>query len=384
MKKPTLLIIFGTRPEAIKMAPLVQTFRNDSSFQTKVIITAQHREMLDQVLELFSIQEDYDFNLMKERQTLESITTGVIDKLSQVILQENPDMIFVHGDTTTTFAASLSAFYHHIPIAHVEAGLRSYDMQNPFPEEMNRTLCDQITSLHFCPTKQAKENIVQSSVQSSLLYVTGNTVVDSLLWVVSHIQNTHPSLLEQSAANEKRILVTLHRRESWGQPIESVCNALRDIVLQNSDVRVIFPVHKNPVVRESVFSCLGDLANVNLVEPMDYIHFVAEMKNAYLILSDSGGVQEEAPTFGKPVLLTRSVTERPEGIRCGVVKLVGTQYNNVYKELHSLIHQTSYYQAMVTSENPFGDGQASQRIQNQVRQYFGFEPAHSCLGEFTQ
>jgi UDP-N-acetylglucosamine 2-epimerase (non-hydrolysing) len=384
MKKPTLLIIFGTRPEAIKMAPLVQTFRNDPSVQTKVIITAQHREMLDQVLQLFSIQEDYDFNLMKDRQSLESITTGVIDKLSHVILQEKPNMIFVHGDTTTTFAASVSAFYHHIPIAHIEAGLRSYDMQNPFPEEMNRTLCDQLSSLHFCPTAQAKENLLQSSLQSSLVYVTGNTVVDSLLWMVSHIQNTNPSLLKQNSLNEKRILVTLHRRESWGQPIENVCNALKDIVHKNPTVRVVFPVHKNPVVRDSVYSCLGGIENINLVEPMDYIHFVAEMKKAYLILSDSGGVQEEAPTFGKPVLLTRSVTERPEGIHCGVVKLVGTEYQTVYQELHALLNETSYYEAMVTSSNPFGDGHASKRIQNQVRHYFGMELAYPNIGEFTK
>jgi UDP-N-acetylglucosamine 2-epimerase (non-hydrolysing) len=384
MYKPTLLIIFGTRPEAIKMAPLVRIFQSDPSFRTKVIITAQHREMLDQVLHLFSIQNDYDFNLMKEKQSLESVTTGVLDELAKVIHLENPQLVFVHGDTTTTFAASLAAFYNHVPIAHIEAGLRSYDMRNPFPEEMNRTLCDQITSLHFCPTVQAKENIIQSHTQSSLVYATGNTVVDSLLWVVSHIQSNEPNLLVDESPGIKRILVTLHRRESWGKPIENVCKALRDIAIQHSDVQVIFPVHKNPIVRTSVFSCLGDLANVQLVEPMDYIHFVAEMKKSYFILSDSGGVQEEAPTFGKPVLLTRSVTERPEGIQCGIVKLVGTNYENVHHELLSLLTDKFYYDTMIKPKNPFGDGHASKRIQNQVRLYFGLDAVYPDMDEFLQ
>ncbi len=384
MHKPTLLIIFGTRPEAIKMAPLVRIFQSDPSFRTKVIITAQHREMLDQVLHLFSIQYDYDFNLMKEKQSLESVTTGVLDELTKVIHLENPQLVFVHGDTTTTFAASLAAFYNHVPIAHIEAGLRSYDMQNPFPEEMNRTLCDQITNLHFCPTVQAKQNIIQSHTQSSLVYATGNTVVDSLLWVVSHIQSNKSNLLVDESPGVKRILVTLHRRESWGQPIENVCKAIRDIAIQHSDVQVIFPVHKNPIVRTSVFSCLGDLANIQLVEPMDYIHFVAEMKKSYLILSDSGGVQEEAPTFGKPVLLTRNVTERPEGIQCGIVKLVGTSYENVHHELLSLLTDRFYYDSMTKSKNPFGDGNASKRIQNQVRLYFGMDTVYSDMDEFLQ
>jgi UDP-N-acetylglucosamine 2-epimerase (non-hydrolysing) len=384
MYKPTLLIIFGTRPEAIKMAPLVRIFQSDPSFRTKVIITAQHREMLDQVLHLFSIQDDYDFNLMKEKQSLESVTTGVLDELTKVIHLENPQLVFVHGDTTTTFAASLAAFYNHVPIAHIEAGLRSYDMRNPFPEEMNRTLCDQITSLHFCPTVQAKENIIQSHTQSSLVYATGNTVVDSLLWVVSHIQSNEPNLLVDESPGIKRILVTLHRRESWGKPIENVCKALRDIAIQHSDVQVIFPVHKNPIVRTSVFSCLGDLANVQLVEPMDYIHFVAEMKKSYFILSDSGGVQEEAPTFGKPVLLTRSVTERPEGIQCGIVKLVGTNYENVHHELLSLLTDKFYYDTMIKPKNPFGDGHASKRIQNQVHLYFGLDAVYPDMDEFLQ
>ncbi len=384
MHKPTLLIIFGTRPEAIKMAPLVRIFQEDSSFETKVIVTAQHRDMLDQVLHLFSIRDDYDFNLMKEKQSLESVTTGVLEELSKVIQKENPQLVFVHGDTTTTCAASLAAFYHHVPIAHIEAGLRSYDMQNPFPEEMNRTLCDQITNLHFCPTVQAKENILTRKTQSSLVYATGNTVVDSLLWVMSHIQSNNPSLLENDAPDFKRILVTLHRRESWGQPIENVCKALRDIAIQNSDVQVIFPVHKNPIVRTSVYSCLGDLANIQLVEPMDYIHFVAEMKKSYLILSDSGGVQEEAPTFGKPVLLTRSVTERPEGIQCGIVKLVGTNYENVYHELQSLLTDRLYYKSMTQPKNPFGDGKASIRIHNQVCLYFSMDRKYPDVGEFLQ
>ncbi len=382
MKKPRIMIVFGTRPEAIKMAPLVRLFKNDPFFETKVLLTAQHREMLDQVMDLFSIQGDYDLNLMKDKQTLESITTGVIQKTGKIFQEWKPDLVFVHGDTTTTFAASLAAFYQHIPIGHIEAGLRSDDLQNPFPEEMNRKLTDQITTLHFCPTLHAKENILKENCLQDHIYVTGNTVVDSLLWVTSQ-KNTEAVSTQQN--NEKKtILMTMHRRESWGKPIENVSKAVRDITEKHQNIQIIFPIHKNPVVRESVYPYLLNLERVQLVEPMDYEQFVNAMKKAHIIVSDSGGVQEEAPTFGIPVLLTRKVTERPEGINCGVVKIVGTEYDSVFTELDALLTEESYYQSMSLPENPFGDGLASKRILGIVRNFFNLPPLEHPVKEFEK
>lgn len=363
MNPAKVLFTFGTRPEAIKMAPVVQVFQADSAWQAKVVLTAQHREMLDQVMEIFDLSSDYDFNIMQKTQTLEFITSGVLQQFSEVIQQEKPDLIMVHGDTTTTYSASMAGFYHHIPVAHVEAGLRSYDMKNPFPEEMNRRLTDVLCQLHFCPTKQAKLNIQQEHITSQLLTITGNTVIDALMQALSHLrkpedgQNTH----------QKKILMTMHRRESWGKPIESVARAVKTVCLENPDVQVLFPIHKNPIVRDSIFPILGGLQQVNLVEPMDYLNFIDAMSKSHIIISDSGGIQEEAPTLGIPVLLTREVTERPEGIASGVVKLVGTDTETVQQELIHLLRDEQYYQTMVTKKNPFGDGLAAKRILKQAK-----------------
>ncbi|MCK5849003.1 MAG: UDP-N-acetylglucosamine 2-epimerase (non-hydrolyzing) [Caldisericia bacterium] len=384
MKKPKLLIVFGTRPEAIKMAPLVRIFKQDSSFITKVVLTAQHREMLDQVMKIFSINGDYDFNIMKDKQTLESITSGVMNRFTEVIQAEKPDMVLVHGDTTTTFATTLSSYYNSIPIAHIEAGLRSGDMKNPFPEEMNRKLTDSICTMHLCPTERAKKNIELENISTKNAYVTGNTVVDSLLWVLDYITKEKPEFLKIDQTKNRQVLMTMHRRESWGIPIENVSKAIRDIVKKHNDVTVVFPMHKNPIVRESVYPYLKNIDRVNLIEPMDYLSFVAEMKKSHIIISDSGGIQEESPTFGKPVLLTRSVTERPEGVECGVVKLVGTEYDNVFSELDKLLSDKEYYSSMSLPDNPFGDGHASERIRDHVRNYFNMTPFDKKWNKFTK
>jgi len=380
MKRNKVLITFGTRPEAIKMAPVVQAFQADEAWHAKVVLTAQHREMLDQVMEIFALRSDYDFNIMREKQTLEFITSEVLQQFSEVINIEKPDLIIVHGDTTTTYSATMAGFYHHIPVAHIEAGLRSHDLDNPFPEEMNRRLTDALCQLHFCPTKQAKENILQERITSRCLSVTGNTVIDALKQALSHI----PTQKKRGNVSDKTILMTMHRRESWGKPIESVAKAVKAVCQANQDVRVLFPIHKNPIVRDSIFPILGGLPQVRLIEPLDYLSFIEAMQQSYLIISDSGGIQEEAPTLGKPVLLTREVTERPEGIASGVVKLVGTDTDRVQQEITKLIREEQYYQTMITPQNPFGDGQASKRILKQLK-LWASQPISDefvSLGEF--
>jgi len=368
MDKPKVIFSFGTRPEAIKMAPVIQTFLRDPDFITKVVLTAQHREMLDQVMDIFSLRGDYDFNIMMQKQTLEFLTSTVLTKFQEVLAQEKPDLVFVHGDTTTTFACSLACFYQNVPVAHVEAGLRSFDLRNPFPEEMNRKLADSLCTLHFCPTIHAKNNIIEENIESKGIFVTGNTVIDSLFYVVNYLKEK--TLESKRKDNIKKILVTLHRRESWGKPIEAVARAIREVVLENEDVSVMFPIHKNPIVRESVMPILGDLSRVSIVEPMDYLSFILEMQSSYLIISDSGGIQEEAPSLGKPVLLTRLVTERPEGLESGVVRLIGTDFQTVKNEITKLIRDPIYYQNMVRIRNPFGDGKASKRIIKETRKFF--------------
>lgn len=358
-----VLITFGTRPEAIKMAPVVQAFQADQAWQTKVVLTAQHREMLDQVMEIFKLSSDYDFNIMREKQSLEFITSEVLQQFSEVIQKEKPHLIMVHGDTTTTYSAAMAGFYHHIPVAHVEAGLRSHDMENPFPEEMNRRLTDAVCQLHYCPTKQALLNIQQENIRSKMLTITGNTVIDALKQALMHL----PAKKTQGQDHHKKILMTMHRRESWGRPIESVARAVKTVCLENPGVQVLFPIHKNPIVRDSIFPILGGLEQVKLIEPLDYLNFIDAMRASSIIISDSGGIQEEAPTLGKPVLLTREVTERPEGIASGVVKLVGTDSAIVQQELTRLIQDEEYYQSMVTNQNPFGDGLAAKRILKQAK-----------------
>lgn len=367
LKKPKVIFIFGTRPEAIKMSPVIKNFIEDDSFLVKVVLTAQHREMLDQVLSIFEIKGDYDFNIMIERQRLEFITNEILKKFSSVLKTENPDMVFVHGDTTTTFAGTLASFYQNVPVAHIEAGLRSWDLRNPFPEEMNRKLSDSLCDLYFCPTHIAKENLIKESILSKEIYVTGNTVIDALESIISKIDDYSSHNNEQE---EKIILLTMHRRESIGEPMKEVMRAIRDVLIENKEYKLIFPVHKNPAVREIVYPIFKDLNRAELIEPLDYLSFIKIMCKAKVIVSDSGGIQEEAPTLKKPVLLTRNVTERPEGIEEGIVKLVGTDYKVVKNELNKILTDDSYYETIIKMKNPFGDGFASKRILKFTKEFF--------------
>jgi len=382
--KPKVLFTFGTRPEAIKMAPVVDSFVNDDSFLTKVVLTAQHREMLDQVLSIFHIKGDYDFDIMTERQSLEFITSEVLKKFTDTLKREKPDLVFIHGDTTTTFASAVSSFYQDIPVAHVEAGLRSWDLKNPFPEEMNRKLADSICDLHFCPTLIAKKNLLKESIRSKGIYITGNTVVDSLKNIISMIENRNNNS-PKGLNDDKIVLLTMHRRESLGEPMRETMEAIRDIIIRNEDSKLIFPVHKNPAVREIVFPIFDGVERVELIEPLDYFSFIELMRRSYIVISDSGGIQEEAPTLGKPVLLTRRVTERPEGIESGVVKLIGTDSRNVKEELDRLLNDRFYYESFLNKKNPFGDGLASKRILKFTREIFGLSNDSEeliSLGEF--
>ncbi|HXK70192.1 MAG TPA: UDP-N-acetylglucosamine 2-epimerase (non-hydrolyzing) [Caldisericia bacterium] len=384
LTKPKVLFTFGTRPEAIKMAPAISAFMNDDSIITKIVLTAQHREMLDQVLSIFDIKGDYDYNIMTEKQSLEFITTSVLERFTSTLKEESPDLVFVHGDTTTTFASALASFYQNIPVAHIEAGLRSWDLRNPYPEEMNRKLADSLSDLHFCPTKTAKDNLIKENVKSKGIYITGNTVVDALTSIIKVIERNNYSVNNRSG-DSKIILLTMHRRESLGDPMKEVMESIRDVIIQNKDSRLIFPVHKNPYVREIVFPVFEGVNRVELIEPLDYLSFIKLMKESYIIVSDSGGIQEEAPTLKKPVLLTRKVTERPEGIESGVVKLVGTDSKTIKRELNNLLNDKDYYESFISKGNPFGDGNAALRILKYIKIFFNLpinSESLSKLGEF--
>lgn len=384
------LITFGTRPEAIKMAPLVRALRDAAAavaetasahgtsasdiprVDVRVCVTAQHREMLDHVLNLFSIKPDADLNIMRPGQDLTDITTGVLRSMRDVLKELRPDRVFVHGDTTTTFAASLAAYYERIPVAHVEAGLRTGDIYAPWPEEINRKLTGAIADLHFAPTIRAKENLLREGVREAAIYVTGNTVIDSLLDVVRHVRED-ASIRERMEKKfpfldpERRlILVTGHRRENFGQPFERICNALHRLA-SRGDVQIVYPVHLNPNVQEPVRRILGPASeNIVLIDPVDYIEFVYLMDRAYLILTDSGGVQEEGPGLGKPVLVMRETTERPEAVDAGTVRLVGTDEQKIIVETIQLLDNPDHYRSMSEASNPYGDGQAAARIANHV------------------
>ena len=366
MKDPKkVMVVFGTRPEAIKLAPVIRALRQKGSILCQVTVTAQHREMLDQVLELFKIVPDFDLNLMRPGQTLTDITTRALCGLREVFQRELPDLVLVHGDTTTTFVAALAAFYAQIPVGHVEAGLRTGNKYSPFPEEMNRKLASVLTDLHFAPTETAKRNLLLEGVDSAKIFVTGNTVIDALLATLQpaysfldpHIQ----TILKQGGAS-RMILVTTHRRENLGEPMRQIYQALHSTLELFPDTYVIFPVHKNPKVRKVVTEVLGSHPRVNLVEPMDYEPFVNLMARAHLILTDSGGIQEEAPSLGIPVLVVRDTTERPEAVAAGTVSLVGTEYDSVFMELKRLLSDQSAYQKMAMASNPYGDGCAADRI----------------------
>ena len=371
MNKIKIMTIFGTRPEAIKMAPVVQALASSPKIEVQVAVTAQHRDMLDQVLRLFSITPDYDLDIMAQGQTLFDITGRSLQGLDQVLAEGKPDMILVHGDTTTTFAGALAAFYHQIPVGHVEAGLRTGNKFSPFPEEMNRKLTSSLADLHFAPTETAKENLLREGVPEERIAVTGNTVIDALLKTVEDDYCfADPALGEVLKNGQRIILVTTHRRENLGEPMRNVYRALREILDHHPDTVVVFPVHKNPKVRECVEAELGAHERVILIEPLDYQPFANLLARAYLVLTDSGGIQEEAPSLGKPVLVLRDTTERPEAVDAGTVKLVGTDRDTVYEVAHTLLSDLEAYHQMSTASNPYGDGAASGRIVDSIIKYF--------------
>ncbi|EOL9001807.1 non-hydrolyzing UDP-N-acetylglucosamine 2-epimerase [Cronobacter sakazakii] len=363
-----VLTVFGTRPEAIKMAPLVHALAQDPAFDTRVCVTAQHRQMLDQVLHLFSIVPDYDLNIMKPGQGLTEITCRILEGLKPILTEFRPDVVLVHGDTTTTIATSLAAFYQRIPVGHVEAGLRTGDLYSPWPEEANRTLTGHLAMYHFAPTELSRQNLLRENIPDARIFVTGNTVIDALIAVRDRVMADEPLRLRLETqypfldGDKKMILVTGHRRESFGEGFEQICRALVDIAAQNRDVQIVYPVHLNPNVTEPVNRILGHIDNIVLIEPQEYLPFVWLMNHAWLILTDSGGIQEEAPSLGKPVLVMRETTERPEAVEAGTVRLVGTDTQRIVAEVTRLLHDEAAYQAMSHAHNPYGDGQACERI----------------------
>lgn len=367
-----VLVVFGTRPEAIKMAPVVEALKGQSDVECRVCVTAQHRRMLDQALDLFGIVPDVDLNIMKEGQDLVYVTNQALEKVHGVIAAERPGIVLVHGDTTTAFAAALAAFYLKIPVGHVEAGLRTGDMYSPWPEEMNRKLVDALARRHFAPTQTARDNLLREGYDSAAIHVTGNTVIDALLMVVDRLRR-EPALEKEALrafpwldGSKKLILVTGHRRENFGQGFENICRALGRLA-RRPDSQIVYPVHLNPNVEGPVRRILGGLDNVSLLEPLDYLPFIALMKRAHIILTDSGGIQEEAPSLGKPVLVMRAITERPEAVKAGVVRLVGTDEDRIVREAAELLEDRQAYEAMARAENPYGDGHAARRIVEVVR-----------------
>ena len=377
MKK--VLLVFGTRPEAIKMAPLVKKFQEDSEFQTIVCVTAQHREMLDQVLDIFDIKPDYDLNIMKQGQDLYDITSRVLLGLRDVLNETNPDVVLVHGDTTTSTAAALAAFYKQIPVAHVEAGLRTNNIYSPWPEEMNRRITGRIATYHLAPTELSRQNLLKENVDNQNIIITGNTVIDALLWVVNKIKSD-ANLAETLQINiknngydidriedkRKLVLITGHRRENFGEGFRNICNAIKTLSIKYPDVDFVYPMHLNPNVRKPIAEIFGNdkdkSGNTFFIEPLDYLNFVFLMEKAEIILTDSGGIQEEAPSLGKPVLVMRDNTERPEALEAGTVKLVGTDYDKIINEVSELLENEESYNKMSKAVNPYGDGSACKRI----------------------
>lgn len=364
MKK--IMTIFGTRPEAIKMAPLVKALEQEKMLEPIVVVTAQHREMLDSVLSTFEIKPKYDLNIMKSGQTLSEITSKSITQLEQVIQLEKPDMVLVHGDTMTTFAGGLAAFYNQVPIGHVEAGLRSYDKYSPFPEEVNRQLVGVLADLHFAPTKNAASHLLSEGKYSESVVVTGNTAIDAMKYTVD---DNYKSNIMDKYHDKKFILMTAHRRENIGQPMENIFKAVRRLIDEYTDLALVYPMHKNPKVREVAQKILGSHDRIELIEPLDVVDFHNFAKKSYFILTDSGGIQEEAPSFNKPVLVLRSVTERPEGVEAGTLKVIGTNKQNVYQAAKELIDDERLYHQMSEASNPYGDGFASERKVNHIKYY---------------
>ncbi|TNH04840.1 non-hydrolyzing UDP-N-acetylglucosamine 2-epimerase [Testudinibacter sp. TR-2022] len=375
MKKFKILTVFGTRPEAIKMAPLAQALADDPQIEAKVCVTAQHRQMLDQVLNLFELVPDYDLNIMKAGQDLTDISVRILQELKPVLSEFKPDLVLVHGDTTTTFATSLACYYQQIKVGHVEAGLRTGNIYSPWPEEGNRCLTGAIASYHFAPTLSSQQNLLEENKPSGSIVVTGNTVIDALLWVKqklaadtalsTQLAQRYPFLDPQ----KKLVLVTGHRRESFGAGFERICQSIASLAKNHADIQVVYPVHMNPNVREPVERWLSGMDNVFLIEPQDYLPFVYLMNSAYLILTDSGGIQEEAPSLGKPVLVMRETTERPEAVQAGTVRLVGTDPQRIITEVERLLNEPLHYQSMAKANNPYGDGKACERIITAIKQF---------------
>ncbi|MGZ7898744.1 non-hydrolyzing UDP-N-acetylglucosamine 2-epimerase [Ligilactobacillus salivarius] len=370
MKKIKVMTVFGTRPEAIKMAPLVLELQKQSQrFETITTVSAQHREMLDQVLDIFHIKPDYDLNIMHARQTLTDITSNVLINLDKILKETKPDIVLVHGDTTTTFAASVAAFYNQIPIGHVEAGLRTWEKYSPYPEEMNRQMTDAMTDLYFAPTNQSKANLLKENHKEDNIYITGNTAIDALKQTVD--KEYHHDILDKVSPDNKLILLTMHRRENQGEPMRRVFKVIREVVELREDVEVIYPVHLSPAVQEAAKEILGNTERIHLISPLDVVDFHNLAARSYFIMTDSGGVQEEAPSLGKPVLVLRDTTERPEGVEAGTLKLVGTESEKVKEEMEELLDNDAEYQRMAQAKNPYGDGKASERILDAIAYYFG-------------
>lgn len=376
MKKLKVMVVFGTRPEAIKMAPLVLELQKHSdSIETITVVTAQHRQMLDQVLETFGIEPHYDLDIMGKNQSLLDITGKILEKFDPVVKQELPDIILVHGDTTTTFAASLVAFYNQVRIGHVEAGLRTFDKYSPFPEEMNRQMTDSLADLYFAPTSESKENLLKENHPESAIVITGNTAIDALKLTVQ--SDYYHEVLDQLDPDKKLVLVTMHRRENQGQPMRNVFTALREMVDLHQEIEVVYPVHLSPAVQEAAKDILAGHNRIHLIEPLDVLDFHNLASRSYFIMTDSGGVQEEAPSLGKPVLVLRDTTERPEGVRAGTLKLVGTDPVRVKKAMAELLTDETLYGQMSQAPNPYGDGRASERIVQSIQHYFGAEASVS-------
>ena len=380
MKKLKVMVVFGTRPEAIKMAPLVLELQKHSdSIETITVVTAQHRQMLDQVLETFSIEPHYDLDIMGKNQSLLDITGKILEKFDPVVKQELPDIILVHGDTTTTFAASLVAFYNQVRIGHVEAGLRTFDKYSPFPEEMNRQMTDNLADLYFAPTSESKENLLKENHPESAIVITGNTAIDALKLTVQ--SDYYHEVLDQLDPDKKLVLVTMHRRENQGQPMRNVFAALREMVDLHQEIEVVYPVHLSPAVQEAANDILAGHDRIHLIEPLDVLDFHNLASRSYFIMTDSGGVQEEAPSLGKPVLVLRDTTERPEGVRAGTLKLVGTDPVRVKEAMTALLTDGDLYRQMSQAPNPYGDGRASERIVRAIQYYFGMAESVSEFKE---
>lgn len=381
--KKKIITIFGTRPEAIKMAPLVKELETREGIDIKVCVTAQHREMLDQVLDYFDITPDFDLNIMKSKQTLTGITNRVLEGLEEVFEEEKPDMVLVHGDTTTTFSGALAAFYKQIRVGHVEAGLRTFDKYFPFPEEMNRKLTGGLADLHFAPTTGSKNNLLREGVKEDEIYITGNTVIDAMLHTVKEdyiFENEELNSIDFK--NKKVIMITAHRRENWGEGIDNICESLKAIVEANKDVELVYLVHLNPVVKDVVHEKLGGMERVHLLPPLDTKETHNLMNKSFMVMTDSGGLQEEAPHLGKPVLVLRDVTERPEAVAYGTVKLVGTDVEKIISSANALLNNEEEYLKMSKSINPYGDGHASKRIADAIEKYYGLR--EEAVEEFNR